>query len=132
MTEIIRLAPHDAMPSGPGRQIVVLQRFEEDSPGQTTVQIVLTGHPEQSTHPRRPDGSPMSLDEAIEAAKEVAAQEGVMSVHVIDRLAGARERDILGHAGDHSVDMDGLSDTDDEDGEHGADMRDIAHPIASA
>ena len=54
MTETIHLAPHDPMPEGPGRQVVVIQRFEEDDPARTTVQIVLTGKPEQSTHPRRP------------------------------------------------------------------------------
>ena len=35
MTEIIRLAPHDPIPSGPGRQVIVLHRFDEDAPKQT-------------------------------------------------------------------------------------------------
>ncbi len=123
MTEIITLAPHDPMPDG--RAVVVLQRLMEDEPGRATVQITLTGHPEQTTHPHRSDGAPMSLDEAIEAALAVAQEEGIRAVHVIDRTAGGREQDILQHGGDHSVHMEDLSDTDEEDGERGADMRDV-------
>ena len=123
MAEIITLAPHDPMPDG--RAVVVLQRLMEDEPGRTTVQITLTGHPEQTTHPRRPDGTPMGLDEAIVAARTVADEEGIAAVHVLDRTSGAREKDILAHQGDHTVHMDALSDTDEEDGELGADMRDV-------
>ena len=130
MVEITKLAAHDAMPSGPGRQVVVLRRFDEDSPGTASIQIVLTGTPEETTRPRRQDGSLMKFDEAIAAAKEVAASEGIGRVFVLDRLAGERERDILQHAGDHSVHMEQLQDTDEEDGERGPDMRDIAHPSA--
>lgn len=126
MTATTMLAPHDPMPSG--RQVVVLRRFEEDDPGRTTVQIILTGTPEESTHPRRPDGTPMHLDEAIAAARRIAESEGLERVYVLDRVGGAREQDILQHGGDHSVHMERLVDVDDEDGERGADMRDIAHP----
>ena len=128
MTEITMLGAHDAMPSGPDRQVVVLRRFEEDSPGRGTVQIILTGSPEEVTHPRRPDGTPMHLDEAIQAATKVAASEGIGRVYVLDRLLGERERDIMQHDGDHSVHNAKLRDSDPEDGEAGADMRDIAHP----
>ena len=125
MTETIHLAPHDPMPSGPGRQVVVLRRFEGDDPDRTTVQIILTGSPEQVTHPRRPDGAPMHLDEAIKAAGRVAAEEGIGQVFVLDRISGGREQDILRHDGDHTIHMDRLDDSDEEDGERGPDMRDI-------
>lgn len=128
MIETIHLAPHDPMPAGPGRTVVVLRRFEEDDPDQTVIQIVLTGTPEQSTHPHRPDGTPMRLDEAIAAAGKVAQEEGLSRVYVLDRIGGAREHDILNHGGDHSIHMERLSDTDEEDGERGPDMRDVAHP----
>ena len=128
MIETITLSPHDEMPAGPGRQVIVLRRFEEDEPGRTTVQIVLTGTPQETTHPRRPDGTPMRLDEAIAAARQVANSEGLDRIFVLDRTQGVREKEILEHGGDHSVHMENLVDTDEEDGEHGADMRDIAHP----
>ena len=132
MTETIHLAPHDPVPAGPGRQVVVLRRFDEDAPDRPTIRIILTGTPEQSTQPHRPDGTPMHLDEAITAAERVAQEEGLDRVFVLDRLSGKREQDILRHDGDHTVHMDRLSDTDEEDGERGADMRDIAHPVRDA
>ena len=128
MIEITSLAAHDPMPSG--HHVVVLRRFEEDDPARASVQIVLTGPREETTHPRRPDGSLMGLDEAVDAAKRVAESEGLARVFVLDRLQGVREQDIMEHGGDHSVHMDALADTDPEDGETGSDMRDIAHPAA--
>ena len=128
MIKINTLAPHDPMPSGPGRHVVVLRRFEEEEPGKTTVEIVLTGSPEEISHPRRPDGTPMPFDEAIQAAGKVAESEGLNHVFVLDRLQGKREHDILAHQGDHGVGSNHLSDTDMEEGEPGPDMRGIAHP----
>ena len=78
----------------------------------------------ESNRPVSPDGVPMQLDDAIEAAREVAASEGLDRVYVLDRTAGPREQEIIAHGGDHSVNMDALQDTDLEDGERGADMRD--------
>ena len=124
MTDIVRLAPHDPIPTGPGRHVVVLHRFDEDEPKKTVVSITLTGHPDQTTHPMRPDGKPMGLDEAVAAAVKVAESEKLSRVLVADRTAGAREQDILQHGGDHSVHMEALVDSDIEDGERGADMRD--------
>lgn len=127
MTEIVRLAPHDPIPSGPGRYVVVLHRFDEEAPRQTVTQIRLTGHPDETTHPMHPDGRAMSLDEAIAAAAQVAASEGLTQVFVVDRTRGEREQDILQHGGDHSVHMENLVDSDLEDGERGSDMRDRGH-----
>lgn len=127
MTEIIRLAPHDPIPSGPPRQVVVLHRFDGDAPRETVTQITLTGHPDEIARLTHPDGSKMSLDEAIEAAKRVADAEGLSRIFVVDRTAGEREQDILQHGGDHSVHMENLVDSDLEDGEHGPDMRDVRH-----
>ncbi len=124
MIEIVRLAPHDAIPSGPARHVVVIHRFDEDAPQQTITVITLTGQPEETTRPMRADGRAMELDEAIEAAQQVAESERLPRVFVVDRTAGDREQDILRHGGDHSVHMEGLVDSDLEDGEHGADMRD--------
>lgn len=127
MSKVTTLAPHDPMPAGPKPAVVVLHRFQEDDPGKTSVEIVLTGPARQTTHPREPDGTPMTLDAAIAAARKVADAEGIDEVFVLDRVQGPREQDILQHKGDHSVHMDELQDTDEEDGVAGSDMRDIVH-----
>ena len=125
MAEIRRLNPHDPLPEG-GHAVTVMRRFDEDDPHRTVVELMLThrkGLPER-THPSRPDGTPMNLEEAVAAAVRVADEAGIAAVHVIDRTAGPRERDIQQHGGDHSVHMDRLDDDDMEEGERGPDMRD--------
>ena len=126
MAGLTILAPHDPLPDGPGRRVLVLQRFDEDNPRDTVIELHLTGGaaPAEATRPVRPDGSFMALDDATEAAQAVADSEGLDTVYVLDRTAGPREQDILAHGGDHTVHMDELSDTDPEDGETGPDMRD--------
>lgn len=126
MVEVRYLDPHDPLPEG-GRRVVVMHRLDEDDPSHTHTEILLTGAPGrgEAVRPMRPDGAPMPLDEAIEAAKRVADSEGLHDVYVVDRTAGPREREVLAAGGDHSVNMDGLSDTDPEDDERGADMRDV-------
>ena len=126
MTEVRHLDPHDPLPEG-GHRVIVMHRLDEDDPRHTHTEILLTGAPGrgESVRPMRPDGTPMPLDEAVEAAKQVAASEGLRSVYVVDRTAGPREREVLAAGGDHSVNMGKLSDTDPEDGERGADMRDV-------
>lgn len=126
MPEIHRLDPHDPLPEG-GRRVVVMHRLDEDDPRHTHTEILLTGAPGrgEAVRPMRPDGTPMTLDEAVTAAGQVAESEGLHEIYVVDRTVGPREREVLAAGGDHSVNMDGLSDTDPEDGERGADMRDI-------
>lgn len=126
MVGITTLAPHDPVPEGPGRRVLVLRRFDEDNPRDTVIELHLTGGdaPAEATRPVRPDGSFMQMDDATEAAQAVAESEGLDTVYVLDRTAGPREQEILAHGGDHSVNMDVLQDTDPEDGEQGADMRD--------
>jgi hypothetical protein len=124
MAEIRTLNPHDPFPDH-GHHVVVLRRFDEDDPHKTVIEITLThakGLPERS-HPKRPNGSEMSLDEAIAAANRVADNAGIATVQVIDRTAGPRERDIQQHGGDHSIHMERLDDDDMEEGEPGPDMR---------
>ena len=120
-----KLEPHAPLPEG--RHVSVLRRFDEDEPDKVVTEIVLGTAPGRSetAYPKRPDGTPMPLGEAIQAARQVAASEGITQVFVIDRLAGRREHEVLEHGGDHSVDMQDLDDMDLEEGERGPDMRDI-------
>lgn len=129
MAEIRRLNPHDPLPEGK-RQLSVMQRFDEDDPRRTVVEIILAHGrgPDEVTRPARDDGGPMSFEQALVAAQAVARDEGITVIHAIDRTAGPRERDIAQHGGDHSVNMDELQDMDLEEGERGPDMldRDVA------
>ena len=126
MVETKNLAPHDPMPEGRGRRVIVLQRFDEDEPSTTVIELHLLGGgaAAEAVRPVRPDGTFMQLHDATEAAKAVAESEGLDVIYVLDRTAGPREQEILAHEGDHSVGMDTLQDTDPEDGEQGPDMRD--------
>ncbi len=125
MVEVRHHNPHDPLPEG-GRTVIVLHRLDEDDPRHTVTQIMLTGRPGQgeTVHPLLADGTPMSLDKAVEAAKLVAKSEGLDVVHLVDRTQGPREQEVLTHGGDHAVNMASLDDTDMEEGERGSDMRD--------
>jgi hypothetical protein len=126
MIQIRKLDPHDPLPEGRGHRVIVLRRFDEDDPRRTVTEITLTGAPGRSevARPTHADGSPMSLDEVISAAKRVAETEGIREVFVLDRTAGQLEHDVIEHAGDHSFPGKKLDDMDLEDDEKGADMRD--------
>ncbi len=126
MIEVRRLDPHDPLPEGRGHRVIVLRRFDEDDPRQIVTEITLTGAPGRSevVRPRHASGSPMSLDEAIVAARKVAETEGIKQVFVLDRTAGRLEHEIIEHHGDHSFPGKKLDDTDLEEDERGPDMRD--------
>jgi len=126
MIEIRRLDPHDPLPEGRGRRVIVLRRFDEDDPRRTVTEITLTGAPGHAevARPTRAEGSPMLLDDAVAAARNVAETEGIREVFVLDRTAGQLEHDVIEHAGDHSFTGMKLDDNDLDDGEIGADMRD--------
>lgn len=123
--EIRKLDPHDPLPEGRSGRVIVLRRFDEDDPRKIVTEITLTGPPGRSeaVQPVRADGTAMSLDEAVSAAREVAKSEGIGQVFVLDRTAGRLEHEIVEGAGDHSFPGKTLDDTDLEDGENGPDMR---------
>ncbi|MBV9758269.1 MAG: hypothetical protein JO047_14560 [Alphaproteobacteria bacterium] len=124
MVKTRTLQPHDPLPDPPA--IVVMRRFDEDDPRRLMIELIVAhaSGAEETSRPLRDDGTPMDLDEAIAAARKLAGERSLEAVYVVDRTAGPRERDILSHGGDHSVDMDQLDDMDLEDGEKGPDMRD--------
>ena len=125
MAEVRRLDPHAPLPEGLGRHVVVFGHLDEDDPRATVTEIILTNGPgdAEATRPVRPDGTPMSFDEAVDAGLRVAESEGLDVVYAVDRTAGSRERDVLAHDGDHTVGMETLQDMNLEDGERGPDMR---------
>ena len=126
MADIIRLQPHDPLPDG--TFVAVLRRFDEDDADRVITEIVLRGSGgTEIAHPAAPDGTPMAFEDAVAQAVKVADSEHIPAVHAIDRTASGREQEILRHGGDHSVNMEGLSDTDMEEGERGPDMRDVMH-----
>lgn len=119
---IHKLAPHDPLPA-PGRRLVVMRRFDEDDPRRVAIDLIVP----------REDGIDetyrmhAAVSQVLAEARRVAAERKLETIYLIDRLAGPRERDILRHQGDHSVDMGQLDDFDLEEGEAGPDMRDL-HP----
>ena len=116
---IHKLAPHDPLPP-PGRHVVVMRRFEEDDPRRVAIDLIVQ-HADGTDETYRIN---TGVSEALAEARRVAAEGKFEAIYVIDRLAGPRERDILRHHGDHSVDMGQLDDFDLEEGERGTDMRD--------
>lgn len=126
MIEIRNLDPHDAVPDGRGHRVIVIRRFDEDDPHRIVTEIILTAaHGRTETaQPHEADGSSMTLDHAIAAARKVAETEGIGAVFVLDRTAGRLEHEVVEHHGDHSFPGRTLDDTDSEDGERGTDMRD--------
>ncbi len=123
MAELVMLDAHDALPDRGA--VTVLQRFDEEDPARVVVEIALVeeGGARKTTHPTHPDGRPMSFEEAIVAAREVADSEGLPRVFAVDRTAGPLEQEVLSHGGAHDAKGRALSDDDSEDGEPGPDMR---------
>lgn len=124
MTEIRTLQPHDPLPDGPA--IILMRRFEEDSPRQVMMELIVL-HKNQSEENSRlltEDGAPMEWAEAEAHAAAEAKKAGLHQVFHVDRTDGRREQEILQHGGDRSVDMESLDDDDLEEGEPGPDMRD--------
>lgn len=124
MTRIIDLAPHAPLPDGPA--IVLLRRFEEDDPRRIMIEIVALDahHTESNARLLDAHGQPLSWEAATTHAEQAAQAAKFPTVFRIDRTAGQREREIAAHHGDHTTNMDTLSDTDFEDGVSGPDMRD--------
>lgn len=125
MPELHQLQPHDPVPES-GRFLLVMRRFAEDNPSQTIVELVISDgrDPPRLTIPTEADGQPAGFEAAIRLAQSQATGENFPQVYAVDRTAGRREREVLRHGGDHSVNMDRLDDTDPEDGETGSDIRD--------
>ena len=126
MTKTILLAPHDPIPE-PGAHGLVLRRLGEDNPVAIVTEIIFYGHEGGSTAAHKPDGSAMTLKEALAAARSTAKHRGIATVYVLDRTQGQREQEVLRAHGMHNFPADVLSDTDPEDGEMGSDLRDRPH-----
>jgi hypothetical protein len=126
MTKTVLLAPHDPIPE-PGAHGLVLRRLGEDNPVAIVTEIVFYGAHGGATAAHKPDGTAMTLQEALAAARLEAKKRGVATVYVLDRTQGQREQEVLRAHGLHNFPADVLSDTDPEDGEMGSDLRDRPH-----
>lgn len=124
--EIVTLDPHAEWPGGPARYVLLVRQFDEDRPRDTVIELHLRGgsEPAEATRPVNLGGRAMDWEQAMVAARAVAESENLSRIYLLDCTAGPREQDILQHDGDHSVHMETLSDTDEEDGVKGSDMRD--------
>jgi hypothetical protein len=125
MTAIRRLAAHDPLPGG--HSVVLMRRLAADDPDGTVLELIVTNPDgsEETETPVGPDGNALSLEAAVGVAMRRANEEGLKRIWLVDRTEGAREGAVLAHGGDHSFPGETLADDDMEDGERGADMRDI-------
>ena len=124
-TEIRHLSAHDPLPGG--HSVVLVRRFAEDRPRDLVIEMIVT-NPDRSEETELPvgeDGVPLDWQAAIAHAQARAREEGLKRIWTVDRTAGRREQEILQAGGDHSVHMEKLADSDIEDGEPGADMREM-------
>ncbi len=121
MTETIRLSPHDPVPDY-GNHALVLRRMGEDDPNAVVTELVFYGA-EASTTPL-PSGN---LEAIVKLAHGEAARRGLKTLYVVDRTAGKLEQEALHDHGERNFVGDALEDTDPEDGESGADLRDRPH-----
>ncbi len=124
MADIRLLAPHDPLPDTPA--VGILRRFDEDQPGRTVLELIITRH-DQTRETRRltrPGGAPATLDQALREAASAATSAGLADIWHLDRTGGPLEREVLQRHGDHSFIGLALDDDDLEEGEHGPDMRD--------
>lgn len=128
MIEVRNLDPHDAVPDGRGHRVIVMRRFDGDDPHRIVTEVILTAASgrTETAQPHEANGTPITLDHAIAAARKVAETEGIDVVFVLDRTAGRLEHEVVEHDGDHSFPGRTLDDTDLEEGEKGPDMRDRA------
>jgi hypothetical protein len=126
MTKTILLAPHDPIPE-PGAHGLVLRHLGEDNPVAIVTEIIFHGPGGGSIAAHRPDGAPMPLQEALDAALLEAKHRGIATIYVLDRTKGQREQEVLHAHGMHNFANDILSDTDPEDGVKGSDLRDRPH-----
>lgn len=121
MTETIRLAPHDPVPDY-GNHALVLRRMGEDDPGAVVTEIVFYGNDGGSTPVARG-----SLEDAVKLALAEAERRGLKTLYVVDRTGGKLEQEAIRDHGERNFEGDALEDTDPEDGEAGADIRDRPH-----
>jgi hypothetical protein len=123
MAKLIHLAPHDPIPE-PGAHALVLRRMGEDDPMAVVTEVIFYGPQGSSTPAHKPDGSPMTIEEAVQFARAGADRHNVRLIYVLDRTKGEREQEVIRAHGAHNFAADVLSDTDPEDNEPGSDIRD--------
>ena len=126
MVETIRLEPHDPIPDE-GRHVLVFRHMGEDDPGAVVTEIVTYGKAGTSAAAVGPDGHALDLEQAMQAAQDVAERHELARVYVLDRTAGKLEQEALHDHGARAFANDVLEDSDPEDGGQGSDIRDRPH-----
>ena len=124
MAEVRRLAPHDPVPEG-GRYMLVMRRFGEDAPDVALTEVIMAEGAEPPVLRPAVDakGAPLDFEATVKRAAAEADRQGYGVVYAVDRTAGPQEHEVLEHHGDRTTGMERFADSDPEDGELGADMR---------
>lgn len=110
------LKPHDPLPGG--HSVVLMRRFAEDAPDRLAIEMIVTNpdRSEETSTPTGADGMPLGWDASLAIAEQRAEAEGLRRIWTVDRTATA---------GGVPTSAEDLVDDDLEDGEPGADLRDI-------
>jgi hypothetical protein len=127
MTEIIRLQPHDPLPEPNNYAApfgLVIRRFGEDDPNAVITEMDFFGRHPTKTMVAGQGGTSAPWEDVLHRARQEAEALGLEKLYAVDRTAGGREQEILGHRGDHSIRSEELSDTDIEDGVQGSTILD--------
>ena len=102
MTQVVRLQPHDPLPTGRGDYITVVHRFKDGDPGEIVTEIMVNtrGAGAQTAVAEEHGLHALSFGQALERARRLAEHNGIAQVFVVDRTAGDSERIVAAHHGE--------------------------------
>ena len=106
MTRLVRLQPHDPLPTGRGDYITVVHRFKSDAPSEIVTEITVNtrGAGAQTTVAEEQGGHALTFESALERARTLAEHNRIPEIFVVDRTAGEVERTVLAHHGERDLD----------------------------
>lgn len=109
MTHVVKLQPHDPLPSGLGDYVTVVHRFKDDAPDEIVTEITVNtrGGGAQSAVAEEHGAHALSFDKALHRARVLAEHNGIAEVFVVDRTAGDVERTVAAHHGERGLDLVG-------------------------
>jgi len=115
MVQMIRLQPHDPLPSQNEAHVLVVARFGHADPGETVLEVSVSspGLRAGPTAASRARNGPRTLDDAVRMASDFANAQGIPRVYAIDRTAGAMGQVAAAHGGNRAFAGRRLADFED-------------------
>ncbi|HXH25333.1 MAG TPA: hypothetical protein VNI78_08800 [Vicinamibacterales bacterium] len=105
MTRVVRLEPHDPLPTGRGDYITVVRRFKDDAPDGlvTEITVYTRGAGAQNVVAEEHGGHALGFEQALERARVLAERNRIPELFVVDRTTGEVERTVLEHHGERDL-----------------------------